>query len=164
MGLYSLASCECHRLSHVDGVLRFFETDKGNEVFLHFRVLVGVPWQIYSQQFLEISAAFAVDNVLVFPLKFLGWVSENSSHIVWLGCHTLRMGKTVVKHVLIVLDETCVMAELVAESVLWVWEDIFLFSNWSHVGATAVWLTCKVVLTEVRVERPLSVSRSVFSA
>lgn len=72
MGLCSLASRERHRLSHFDGVLRLFETVKGNEVFLDFRVLVGVARLINSQQFLEISAAFAVDYVLVFPLKFLG--------------------------------------------------------------------------------------------
>lgn len=73
------------------------------------------------------------------------------------------MRKTVVKHVLIVLDEGSVSAELVAESVLGVREEIFLIPQRCHVGAAAIRLGGLVVLSKVRIERPLSVSRSVLN-
>ena len=146
--------------SHVDRVPGLLKTVIRSEVRFHggVPILLLVVMQIVA----ETGSAGAVHSVLMLSLNLLGRVSKNFTLIVLLRGHALGQRKTGIKHVLIVLYEGIVAAELVVEFVLSVGKNVSLVTTRSHVRRATVWLGSLVVLAQVRVERPLSVGRTVL--
>ena len=143
--------------SHVDRVPGLLQAVIRGDVTIHggVRILLLVVKQMVAE-----TGTGAVHSVLMLPLNLLDRVSKNFTSVVLLRCHALGQRKTGIKHVLIVLDEGVVAAELVAEFVLGVGKQVSLVTTRSHVRSATVWLGCLVVLTQVRVEGSLPVSRA----
>lgn len=101
------------------------------------------------------SRALSVDLVLRFTLELVVRVSENLAILGLLDALWLR--KAHVEHVLVVLHEGGVAAELVIESVLRVREHITLVSHSGGVRCAAIGLRNLIILAQVGIEGALAV-------
>ena len=125
--------------SHVNRVTRLVELVVGCEVRVHLARMV--------LEAIKTRRTLAVDDVLVVTLGLVVRVTEDLAALGLL--RALRLRKALVKHVLIVLDEGGVAAELVVESVLRVGENITLVGQGGSVRRAAVRLRHLVVLAQV---------------
>ena len=142
--------------SHVNRVTWLVELVVGCDVLVHLARTVFVVEAVQTRRTL------AVDDVLMVTLGLVVRVAEDLAALSLL--RALRLREALVQHVLIVLDEGSVAAELVVESVLRVGEDIALVGQGGGVRGAAVRLRHLVVLAQVRVEGALTMGRSVVSA
>ena len=100
----------------------------GNYVGLHGVVTVAI---FSVDKLAKVVMTRAVNLVLMVPLKGLSRVAEDLA-VLNLLC-LLGLGEALVKHVLIVLDDGIVSAELVVESILRVRQNVSLVSSRRHV-------------------------------
>jgi len=104
--------------------------------------------------------ATPVDSFLVILLNLVGWVAEHLFSIVD-DLSSFGHCKAGIEHVLVVLDEGGVAAELVVEHVLRVAQQVTLVTRRRHVRGAAVHLLDLVVLAQVTVESASTMGRSV---
>ena len=128
----------------------------GNYVGLHGVVTVAI---FSVNKLAKVVLTRTVDSVLMFPLNCLSRVAEDLAIVNQLCL--LGLGEAVVEHVLIVLDDGIVSAELVVESILRVRQNVSFVSRRRHVRLVSVWHGCHVILSQVRVEGSLRVGRAV---
>ena len=100
-----------------------------------------------------------VDLVLVVLLNLLSRVAEYLAFLCLL-CY-LRLGKSLIEHVLIVLDDGRVASELVIESILCVRQNVSLVAQCRSVRLVSVRKYGHVILAQVGIESALSVGWSV---
>ena len=132
------------------------ELGVGCEVRVHLTCLVNVLKAVKTRRTL------AVDDVLVVTLRLVVGVAEDLTVFGLLG--TLGLRQTGVEHVLVVLHEGSVAAELVVETILRVRQNVTLICHGSSVRRATVGLGNLVVFTQVGVEGALTMCRSVVSA
>jgi len=118
--LHSQARCAC---SHIDSVTGLLQTRVCRQVGVHLArgVLFAVVHAVQTR------LALAVHLVLVVALNFVVRVSENFAVLCLLNA--LRLRKAHVQHVLVVLHEGGVAAELIVEAVLSVRKHVTLVSH-----------------------------------
>lgn len=156
---WSCEAQESNGCSHVDRVLWLLQTVVRNDVCFHWVVSVSV---LGIHELSNARGARPVDFVLVLFLQLMSRVAE---HFAIFGLlRILGLGEACVEHVLVVLDDGGVPAELVIESVLGVRQDVPLVPGRGHVRLVSVRLRTQVILSQVRVERTLAVGWSVVGA
>ena len=141
--------------SHVNRVTGLVKLCVSREVRVHLAHGILILQAVHTR------ATLAVDDILVVALGLVVRVAEDFT-IVGLFS-TLRLAETVVEHVLVVLDESCVTAELVVKFVLCVRQNVTLISHRSCVRMAAIGLCDLVVLAQIGVKGARAVSRSVIS-
>ena len=131
----------------------------GNYVGLHGVVTVAI---FSVDKLAKVVLTRTVNLILMVSLQGLSRVAEDLAVINQLCLLGLR--EALVEHVLIVLDDGVVSAELVIESILRVRQNVSLVSRRRHMRLVSVWHGRHVILTQVRVEGPLRVGGAVVGA
>ena len=147
------------RRSHINGVSRLVKPVVRGYIGFHGLVCFAI---FSGYQLPNVCLTCAIDLVLVIALHLMRRVTEHFS-VIGLLCD-LGHRKTVIKHVLVVLDEGCITTELVIESVLCVRQNVSLVSSRCRMGGVPVGLGALIVLPQVRVEGSISVGRAVVSS
>lgn len=146
----------CYSLLHVNVAARFLQAVVGDEIGLHWVVCIAI---LSVHELSDARRARPVNSGLVQLLHFLSRVTEHFA-IFRLLC-SLRLWQTLVQHVLIVLDDGSVAAELVIESILCVRQDVSLVAHCGSIRLVSVRHGGLVILAQIGVESTLSVGWSV---
>lgn len=111
-------------LPHVNVACRFLQAVVGDDIGFHRVVTVAI---LSIDQLAHARRARPVHPILVLLLNLLSRVAEDLAILSFLCL--LWLGKPLIKHVLIVLNDGCVASELVIESILCVRQNVSLVTH-----------------------------------
>ena len=122
-----------------------------------------VSFAIFSfNELAKVVLARAVNSLLVFFLNLLSRVAEHLTILNFLCL--LGLWEARIEHVLIVLDDGIVAAELVVKSILSVRQNVSLVPWRRHVRLVSVWHGGHVVLAQIWVEGSLGMGWAVVGS